>query len=75
VQHLAGSFHRLTWANGGLAGHPADRHGALLVFAFMFAFKDRGMSRLFMGSLPPALLVHAHPPQPGPAPDALAAVL
>ena len=50
VQHLAGSFHRLTWANAAWLASRQIMTVALMVFAFMFAFKDRGMSRLFMGS-------------------------
>jgi exopolysaccharide biosynthesis polyprenyl glycosylphosphotransferase len=50
VHDLASSFHRLNWAQ---AAWLASRQAALVgvvVFAFMFAFKDRAMSRLFMGS-------------------------
>lgn len=50
VQHLAGSFHRLTWATAAWLATRQIGTVALMVFAFMFAFKDRGMSRLFMGS-------------------------
>jgi exopolysaccharide biosynthesis polyprenyl glycosylphosphotransferase len=50
VQHLAGSFHRLNWANAAWLATRQIGMVVLLVFAFMFAFKDRGMSRLFMGS-------------------------
>lgn len=50
VQQLAGSFHRLSWANAAWLATRQIGMVVLLVFAFMFAFKDRGMSRLFMGS-------------------------
>lgn len=50
VQHLAGSFHRLNWANAAWLATRQIGTVALLVFAFMFAFKDRTMSRLFIGS-------------------------
>ena len=50
VQQLASSFHRLTWANAAWLATRQIGTVVLLVFAFMFAFKDRGMSRLFMGS-------------------------
>lgn len=50
VQQLASSFHRLTWASAGWLATRQIMTVALMVFAFMFAFKDRGMSRLFMGS-------------------------
>jgi putative colanic acid biosynthesis UDP-glucose lipid carrier transferase len=50
VQQLAGSFHRLNWANAAWLATRQIGTVALLVFAFMFAFKDRTMSRLFMGS-------------------------
>ena len=50
VQQLAGSFHRLNWANAAWLATRQITTVSLLVFAFMFAFKDRGMSRLFMGS-------------------------
>ena len=50
VQQLASSFHRLNWANAAWLATRQVGTVVLLVFAFMFAFKDRGMSRLFMGS-------------------------
>lgn len=50
VQQMAGSFHRLTWANAAWLATRQITMVVLLVFAFMFAFKDVGMSRLFMGS-------------------------
>lgn len=50
VQQLAPSFHRLTWANAAWLAARQITLVALMVFVFMFAFKDRSMSRLFMGS-------------------------
>ena len=50
LQPLAGSFHRLTWVDAARLTTRQVLTMALLVFAFMFAFKDRSMSRLFMGS-------------------------
>jgi exopolysaccharide biosynthesis polyprenyl glycosylphosphotransferase len=50
VQQLAHNFHRLDWVNAIWLATRQVSTVALLVFAFMFAFKDRGMSRLFMGS-------------------------
>jgi exopolysaccharide biosynthesis polyprenyl glycosylphosphotransferase len=50
VQQLASSFHRLSWPTAAWLATRQITTVALLVFAFMFAFKDRGMSRLFMGS-------------------------
>jgi putative colanic acid biosynthesis UDP-glucose lipid carrier transferase len=50
VQQLAGRFHRLTWASSAWLATRQIWLVALLIFAFMFAFKDRSMSRLFMGS-------------------------
>jgi exopolysaccharide biosynthesis polyprenyl glycosylphosphotransferase len=50
VQQLAGNFHRLNWANAAWLATRQIGMVVLLVFAFMFAFKDRSMSRLFMGS-------------------------
>ncbi len=50
VQHLASDFHRLTWADAAwLATRQA---GLVIVFVsgFMFAFKDRNLSRVFMVS-------------------------
>lgn len=50
VQRLAPSFHRLTLADAAWLATRQALTVALVVFAFMFAFKDRGMSRLFLGS-------------------------
>lgn len=50
VHQLAGSFHRLTWANAAWLAARQITMVALMVFVFMFAFKERTMSRLFMGS-------------------------
>jgi exopolysaccharide biosynthesis polyprenyl glycosylphosphotransferase len=48
VQQLAGKFHRLTWID---AAWLATRQIALMIVfvsGFMFAFKDRNLSRVFM---------------------------
>jgi exopolysaccharide biosynthesis polyprenyl glycosylphosphotransferase len=50
VHQMAGSFHRLNWANAAWLATRQITMVALMVFAFMFAFKDRAMSRLFMGT-------------------------
>lgn len=50
VHDLAGSFHRLNWAQAGWLASRQIAMVGVVVFAFMFAFKDRSMSRLFMGS-------------------------
>jgi exopolysaccharide biosynthesis polyprenyl glycosylphosphotransferase len=50
VRRLAGSFHRLSWAEAAWLAARQITLVALLVFVFMFAFKDRNMSRVFMGS-------------------------
>jgi len=50
VNQLAGRFHRLSWASAAWLATRQISMVALLVFGFMFAFKDRDMSRLFMGS-------------------------
>jgi exopolysaccharide biosynthesis polyprenyl glycosylphosphotransferase len=50
VRRLAGSFHRLNWAAAAWLATRQISTVALVVFAFMFAFKDRGMSRLFLGT-------------------------
>jgi len=50
VHRLAGRFHRLAWANAAWLATRQIILVALMIFVFMFAFKDRGMSRLFMGS-------------------------
>lgn len=50
VHDLAGSFHRLNWAQAGWLASRQVAMVGVVVFAFMFAFKDRGMSRLFMGT-------------------------
>jgi exopolysaccharide biosynthesis polyprenyl glycosylphosphotransferase len=50
VQQLASSFHRLSWADAAYLATRQISAVVLLVFAFMFAFKDRSMSRMFMGS-------------------------
>ena len=50
VQELAGKFHRLTWVD---AAWLATRQIALMlifVSGFMFAFKDRALSRVFISS-------------------------
>jgi exopolysaccharide biosynthesis polyprenyl glycosylphosphotransferase len=50
VHQLAGSFHRLSWAQAAWLATRQVLAVLVLVFAFMFAFKDRAMSRLFMGT-------------------------
>jgi putative colanic acid biosynthesis UDP-glucose lipid carrier transferase len=50
VHHLANRFHRLTWANSAWLAARQITTVAVMVFLFMFAFKERTMSRLFMGT-------------------------
>lgn len=50
VHQLAGRFHRLSWADAAWLASRQILGILLLVFAFMFAFKDRTMSRLFMST-------------------------
>ncbi|AOS45885.1 UDP-glucose:undecaprenyl-phosphate glucose-1-phosphate transferase [Lacunisphaera limnophila] len=50
VQQLVGRFHRLTWADAAWLATRQIGVVVLVVFAFMFAFKDRSLSRLFMGT-------------------------
>lgn len=50
VHQLASSFHRLSWAQAAWLATRQVGAILLVVFAFMFAFKDRSMSRLFMGT-------------------------
>ena len=50
VRRLAGNFRRLNCAAAAWLATRQITTVALVVFAFMFAFKDRGMSRLFMGT-------------------------
>ena len=50
VHQLAGRFHRLSWVNAAWLATQQITMVALMVFIFMFAFKDRSMSRLFMGT-------------------------
>lgn len=50
VQQLATGFHRLNWAKAAWLAARQVTMVAVMVFVFMFAFKDRGMSRLFMGT-------------------------
>ena len=50
LRSLASRFHRVTWVD---AAHLATRQVvvvAVVVFAFIFAFKEVGLSRLFLGS-------------------------
>lgn len=50
IEPLATRLHQLTWADAARLASQQVTVLALLLFAFMFAFKDRGMSRLFLGS-------------------------
>jgi exopolysaccharide biosynthesis polyprenyl glycosylphosphotransferase len=50
LQALAYRFHRLSWIDSARLTSRQTIIVALLIFAFMFAFKERGMSRLFVGS-------------------------
>lgn len=50
LQRLAPRFHVLNWMDAAALASRQAAYIALLVFAFMFAFKDRGMSRLFVGT-------------------------
>lgn len=50
VQQLASRYHRLSWVEAAWLAVRQVSLAAIFVFAFMFAFKDRALSRLFMGS-------------------------
>jgi len=50
LQPLASRFHRLSWVDAAQLTSRQVLTMGLLVFAFMFAFKDRGMSRIFMST-------------------------
>ncbi len=50
LQSMAPRFHMLNWMDAGSLASRQTAYIALLVFAFMFAFKDRAMSRLFVGT-------------------------
>ena len=47
---FAARYHRLTWVDAAQMTVRQVVCVALMIFAFMFAFKDRTMSRLFMGT-------------------------
>lgn len=48
VHALAGSFHRLRWTQAAWLTTRQIMTVAVMLFAFMFAFKDRSMSRVFI---------------------------
>jgi exopolysaccharide biosynthesis polyprenyl glycosylphosphotransferase len=50
LQPLVSRFHRLSWVDAAQLTSRQVLAMSLLVFAFMFAFKDRGMSRIFMST-------------------------
>ena len=50
LQPMASRFHRLSWADSAWLATRQAVVIALFIFAFMFAFKDREMSRLFVGT-------------------------
>lgn len=50
VQQLASRYHRLNWVEAAWLAARQVTMAAIFVFAFMFAFKDRALSRLFMGT-------------------------
>ena len=50
VQGLASRFHRLSWVDSARLTTWQTITVALFIFAFMFAFKERAMSRIFVGT-------------------------
>lgn len=50
LQPMATRFHRLSWGDSAVLSIRQVVMVALFIFAFMFAFKNREMSRLFVGS-------------------------
>jgi len=50
LQPLASRFHRLNWVDAAQLTSRQVLTMGLLVFVFMFAVKDRGMSRIFMST-------------------------
>lgn len=50
LQRFMGSFYELSWVKAGLLTSQELLAIAFAFFAFMFAFKDGNMSRLFLGS-------------------------
>jgi exopolysaccharide biosynthesis polyprenyl glycosylphosphotransferase len=50
LQVQATRFHRMSWVDSAALSTRQTVAVALFVFAFMFAFKNREMSRLFLGS-------------------------
>jgi exopolysaccharide biosynthesis polyprenyl glycosylphosphotransferase len=50
LQTMASRFHRLSWVDSAVLSTRQVVTVALFIFAFMFAFKNREMSRLFVGS-------------------------
>jgi len=47
---FAPKFHRISWVDAARIAARQAALVALFIFTFMFAMKDRGMSRLFLGS-------------------------
>ena len=50
LRPMASRFHRLSWMDSAWLTSRQTVVVALFIFAFMFAFKDREMSRLFVGT-------------------------
>lgn len=50
LREMAPRFHRLSWIDSARLTSRQTTIVALLIFAFMFAVKERGMSRMFVGS-------------------------
>ncbi len=50
TQQLSARFHKMSWVDAAQLSTRQSLMVALCVFSFMFAFKDRDMSRLFLGT-------------------------